>query len=85
MKKKVGMILLALAMATMIMAGCGKKVEENIPYNYDLGEYVKIADYHNLPFVNLVAEVTDEDVENEIKSILEYAATVENSTTGVVE
>ena len=85
MKKKVGIIVLALAMVTMLMAGCGKKVEEEVPYDYNLDEYVKVADYHGLPYVSIAAEVTDEDVENEIQSMLEYAATVENSTTGVVE
>ena len=85
MKKKLGIVFLALVLMLTLITGCGKKTEEVVPYNYDLTEYVKIPDYHDLPFMTKTAEITDEDVENEIQSLLEYASTVENSTTGVVE
>ena len=85
MKRKVGISILAIMLVMSVMTGCGQKENEEIPYDYDLTEYVKIADYQNLPFVTHTAEITDEDVENEIKSILEQAATIENSTSGIVE
>ena len=86
MKKKVGIGILAIILVIGLMTGCGKKETETAgPYNYNLDEYVKVADYHDMPFVTQVAEITDEDVENEISTILQYAATVENSTTGIVE
>ena len=85
MKKKMGIVILVLAMAMGLLAGCGEKVKEEIPYDYDLAEYVNIADYHDMPYMKNVAEVTDEDVENEINARLQYASVVENSTTGIVE
>ena len=85
MKKKLGIILLAVAIMATLMVGCGKKVEEEVPYDYNLTEYIKLADDHDLPFVTQIAEVTDENVEEEIQAMLEYLATVENTTTGVVE
>ena len=85
MKKKLGIVFLALVLMLTLITGCGKKTEEVVPYNYDLTEYVKIPDYHDLPFMTKTAEITDEDVENEIQSLLEHASTVENSPSGVVE
>ena len=85
MKKKTGIIILIFALVAAMLTGCGSKEKETVPYDYDLNEYVEVVDYHNMPYRVKTAEVTDEDVENEIKSRLEYAATVVNSTEGVVE
>ena len=86
MKKKLGIAVLILAMITVLLTGCAEKVkEEEETYSYDLNEYVKVADYHDLPFMSKTAEITDEDVEEEIQTRLEYASTVENVTSGVVE
>lgn len=85
MKKKLGISILLIAMVCTALAGCGNKEEEVVPYNYNLDEYVKVADYHDMPFKVQTAEVTDEDVEAEINTRLQLASTVESSTEGVVE
>ena len=85
MNKRVGVIIIALVMIVGLMAGCGKKETEVVPYDYDLNEYVKVGEYHDLPFVKQIPDITDEDVDNEINSRLQNAAKVENSTTGIVE
>ena len=85
MNRKVGVCILTVILVMGLMAGCGQKEEEAVPYNYDLTEYVNVADYHDMPFATQVAEITDEDIELAINTRLENAATVENSTSGVVE
>lgn len=73
MKKKVIALLLSISCTAMLLAGCGSSGSSN----------VKLAqsDYKGIEVEEvLAAEVTDEDVENEIQSALE-----ENATTKEVK
>ena len=70
--------ILALALAALILglgaAGC-KKAEDDLltaKYNYDLSEYINLAEYKNLPAVGYKIEVTDEAVEQQILSSRSY-------------
>lgn len=85
MKRKLGVGIWVIAMMVAFLTGCSQKEPEVVPYDYDLSEYVQVANYKDLPYMVQTAEVTDEDVENEINSRLQYASTVTNSTEGVVE
>ena len=55
------------------------------PYDYDLSKYVKVAEYKGLEYTVNEVSVTDEDVDSEIDSRLQAAATTENVTEGTVE
>lgn len=85
MKRKAGIIAITVILVMSLFTGCGNKVEEEVPYNYDLSEYVEVADYKDMPYMNVAAEVTDEEVEDAIQNELQYAASVVNATEGVVE
>ena len=55
------------------------------PYDYDLSEYVKVGDYKGLDYSIAEVSVTDDEVDTEIDSRLQSAATTETVTEGKVE
>ncbi len=61
------------------------KEETNTAYDYDLSEYVEVGEYKGLPYAQSEAEVSDEDVQAEINNRLNYLATTETVTEGIVE
>ena len=70
--------ILALVLAVLIpgfaAAGC-KKTEDDLltaKYNYDLSEYIRLAEYKNIPAVGYKIEVTDEAIEQQILSSRSY-------------
>lgn len=84
MKKTIATILILIMCLTsvMLMAGCSQKE----PYSdYDLTEYITLPDYDS--FTTSVPEVviTDDDISEEMESILESYATSEDVTEGTVE
>ena len=66
--KKILALFLAVLTLGLCAAGC-KKTEDDLltaKYNYDLSEYIKLAEYKNLPAVGYHIEVTDEAIEQQI-------------------
>ena len=78
----IGVLIVALVAIIRVQSS---KVPEVIPYDYDLSEYIKVADYKELPYYVALAEVTDEDLETEIQNTLKSASVTENVEEGVVE
>ena len=61
-----------------------KNIDHTVPYDYELENYIKVGDYKELPYYKETAEVSDEDVDTEIKSRLEKAAKSEQVKEGTV-
>lgn len=74
--------------AVVVLAGIIAAVllwPKDQPYDYDLSEYVKVGDYKGLDYSIAEVSVTDDEVETEIDSRLQSAATTETVTEGKVE
>ena len=74
--------------AVVVLAGIIAAVllwPKDQPYDYDLSEYVKVGDYKGLDYSIAEVSVTDEEVDTEIDSRLQSAATTETVTEGKVE
>ena len=72
--KKIQAFTLAALILGLGAAGC-KKAEDDLltaKYNYDLSEYIDLAEYKNLPAVGYKIEVTDEAIEQQILSSRSY-------------
>lgn len=84
MKKWKASIVLILALVfAFAFTACGASA---VPYaDYDLAEYIKLAEYKGLEVEDVKVEVSDEDVQEEIDAELTAAATVEEKTEGKVE
>ena len=87
MKKNLTLIVIALLVLSMAVAGCSKKESSTTPASteYNPEDYVKLFDYAGLPYYTQEFEVTDEEVNEEIDMELQYATEVTNITEGVVE
>lgn len=91
MKKTTTRLLaLSLCMALTVLTGCGSSKNQFTPPEnpYDsleLSEYVTLPDYSTYQTKALDVTVTDEQIEAEIESRLEAAATTEKITEGTVE
>lgn len=83
MKKAISIVMvLVLCMGLFTMTGCGNSQ----PYSeYDLSEYITLANYDVYTTSEPDVNITDEDVETEIEARLEAAATTETVTEGTVE
>lgn len=59
----------------LLLAGCGTKLPDTITYDnmfdYDISSNVKLGEYKNLAVTKDSTDVTDEDVEKQIASILD--------------
>lgn len=74
--------------AVVVLAGIIAAVllwPKDQPYDYDLSEYVKVGDYKGLDYSIAEESVTDDEVDTEIDSRLQSAATTETVTEGKVE
>ena len=76
------MFLSALALAS-VLCGCTKSGKRGDFYPYNLSGYVKLGDYNKVVYSPEVAEVTDEEVEEQIKGVLDekgYSTKTEKKT-----
>lgn len=88
MKKSISMMLILLLSVCLFgLTGCGEKAAEiENPYEgLNLEEYITLPDYNVYTTTEPVVEISDEDVDAEIQSRLEDAATTESVTEGTVE
>lgn len=89
MKKKLAIILAAVLCLSFTMTSCGddkdKKAEEPAIYDYDLAEYVELGQYLGLEATNFTAEVTDDQVKEEIEKRVAAAVTYDYVKEGVVK
>ena len=78
----IGVLIVALVAIVKIQKS---KPPVVIPYDYDLSEYVTVADYKGLPYYVTLAEVTAEELEEEVQNTLKAHTVTENVEEGVVE
>ena len=83
MKKLISLLLVLALVAgmTTVFTGCGSE-----PYSkYDLNEYITLPDYNKYKVSKPKVSITDADVEKEILSILQKAATTKKVKEGTVK
>ncbi len=80
----VSVIALVIIVGGALGYGIYKNIDHTVPYDYELENYIKVGDYKELPYYKETAEVSDEDVDTEIKSRLEKAAKSEQVKEGTV-
>ncbi len=87
MNKKlfVGLIAAIILAGVVFIAWISLGSREATAYDYDLSKYVKTGEYKDLPYYKEEAEVTEEDIKNEIDIRLKRASKTENIKEGVVE
>lgn len=73
MKHRILTILTAAALL-LPLTGCGSEDHLYYRYDYDLSEYITLAEYKNLPVEKTEYTVTEEDVQNQIMSTVMYFA-----------
>ncbi len=56
---------------TLPLVGCGSN-PQNYRYNYDLSDYITLGEYKSIPAEALKQEVTEEEVQREIMSMVLY-------------
>ena len=83
--KKLLCLLLSALMLGGAFVSCSKSNKEDssflsFQYNYDLSEYIDLADYKNLPANGYHVEVTDEDIERQILTSRAYYARLTDVT-----
>lgn len=67
-------LLSATLLLPAAMTSCGKDKVLYYRYNYDLSDYITLAEYKGLPVQEVSAEVSEEDVQNQINSTVLYFA-----------
>ncbi len=86
MKKKLlcaGLTAVLCLSSMLVLSGCG---EDDQPYSdIDLSEYVKVGEYQGLEYDKISVSVTSEEVQEEIDSRCQAAATTEKAESGTVE
>lgn len=83
MKKRffsIGLISVLCLTSLFLLSGCGSKL-----YDYDLSEYVKVGDYKGLEYKKVSVSVSDDEVQDKIKSNLEEKATTKTVKSGTVK
>ena len=87
MKKLIALFLSMLCIAGTAVS-CGKAEEDSLAgilthkYNYDLSEYIDLAEYKGLPAEGYHYEVTDEMVEQQVFATRSYYARLTDVTRG---
>ena len=75
MKKAVSLIISALLLAPCAISCESGKADSDLltyRYNYDLSEYIELANYKNLPAQGYKINITEEDIERQILSTRSY-------------
>lgn len=86
-KGKVIGCILTLTVGMSLLAGCGKKVDgvDQAKMVDKYASYCELPNYKGLEYVQTKTEVTDEDVQSEIDSLLQSYSTKNKITEGKVE
>jgi trigger factor len=82
MKKTIAFVLALLILGAGFVS-CRKKDSYDVlklKYDYDLSEYIDLADYKNIPASGYKVEVTDEDVQNQILMARAYYSRLNDVT-----
>ncbi len=85
MKKKITKAIILSLTLIMILSGCSSNNTATTKVNYDWAECIELGEYKELPYYTETFEVTDEEVDAEIETILLYATEMETVTEGIVE
>lgn len=75
--KHTKLITLLLSMALLLpaaMTGCGQEDVLHYRYDYDLSAYITLPEYKGLPVTEVSATVSEEDIQNQIRSTVLYFA-----------
>lgn len=72
--KLLTILLSAALLLPTTMTGCGKDDVLYYRYDYDLSDYITLAEYKGLPVQEVSAEVSEEDIRNQIRSTVLYFA-----------
>ncbi len=88
--KRISTILLIVVLVmSMMLTGCSKSTSGTLTivehYNYDLSEYVQVADYLGIEYEAIDVEVTDEEMQSEIDTILQTYSTQTELSEGTIE
>ena len=67
--RKIVSLILALSFVCLAAVACGKKYDR---YNYDLDEYITLAEYKNLPAKANDTRVTDDAIKLQAESAVQY-------------
>lgn len=67
-------LLSATLLLPATMTSCGKDKVLYYRYDYDLSDYITLAEYKGLPVQEVSAEVSEEDIQNQIQSTVLYFA-----------
>jgi trigger factor len=79
-KAKLALLLAICCGVVLTLSACGR------PYSkYDLNDYIKVGKYKGLEVEKFSVNVTNKEIEKEIKKRLENAATTEEVKTGTVK
>lgn len=70
--KKTAALILAALMLTSALSSCGKDDVLTYRYNYDLSEYITLADYKGLEATGYNINITDDDIQTQILSTRSY-------------
>ncbi len=85
MKRTVSLISVALVLASALSSCSFDKPEELLTYryNYDLSEYIDLADYKGLPAEGYALSITESDIEQQVLAArVAYSRTVEITDRG---
>ncbi|SCJ71181.1 Trigger factor [uncultured Eubacterium sp.] len=83
MKKRffsIGLISVLCLTSLFLLSGCGSKL-----YDYDLSEYVKLGDYKGLEYKKVSVSVSEDEVQDKIKTNLEEKAETKAIKSGTVK
>lgn len=75
MKKAVSLIISALLLSSSVLSCSSAKSDDDLltyRYNYDLAEYIDLADYKNLPAQGYRINITEDDIQKQILSTRSY-------------
>lgn len=77
-KRGISLILAGVCALSVWMTGCGKKDDSN----YNVLEYVTLGQYKGIEYTPTSAELTEEEIDEQLQLFLEENATVQEETTG---
>ena len=81
----IGIVLALIAVAIFMAVTIMNRAKGETPYDYNLSEYVQVGEYKGLPYYTPEVEITEDEVQLQIDTMLEYSAVTDTVTEGVVE